>query len=373
MEVGDSDNYRQIDDALFKIANRLSKIPCLPKNLDEEKEKFFKDEHYHPKFKYEKPDSALEPIKLLLNKISIPNTLVGRVFSRKRDELIKICEMMQSVGTTKFSRYSKELLGFPNSDLVSKAKKLITIHDEPEKTFLSVNQTIVRLEKAMERYGFDWQVKQKDMASKACVNLTEKILYLKEGGFYTNKFVNRLIVHEIGTHIMRYENGLQQPYKIFSLGLTNYLGTEEGLAVANEERHGCLTRATLKTYAARVFAVNKALKCNFRETYNALLPFVGKDNAWEITMRVKRGVGDTFYPGAFTKDYLYLKGFFDIKNFLAKGGNLQDLYYGKIDLDHLEEIKKVPGMINPMFLAKMKHYVDYIKYPTKDDKDKKKN
>jgi len=362
-------NYKKIDDALFKIANRLSKIPCLPINLEVEREKFFKDSFYHPKFKYDKPDSSIDALKIILNKIKIPDTSLGKLLSKKQNELIKICDMMKSVGTSAFSRHSKELLGRPDSELVAKANKLIAIHDEPEKLFISTKQAIIHLKKSMDRYGFHWKIAEKEMAAKACVNLSSKTLFLKKGVFYTNKFLNRLVVHEIGTHIMRYENGLQQPYKIFSLGLTNYLGTEEGLAVVNEERHKCLTRATLKTYAARVFAVNKALKCNFRETYNALLPYVGKDNAWDITMRVKRGIGDTFFPGAFTKDYLYLKGYFDVKNFLKKGGNLYELYYGKIGLSDLPEMSKIEGMINPIFLSKMKHYTECISY-TGDDDDK---
>lgn len=364
-------DYEKIDDALFKIANKLSKVPCLPINLEEEKQKFFRDKFYHPKFKYEKPDEILEPIKIILNKIKTPDTPLGKIFSQKRDELIIICDLMKSVGTSNFTKYSKKLFDQPSDELVEKAKKLITIHDEPEKTYISVNQAKIRLEQAMEKYGFDWKVEEKEMVAKACVNITNKTLYLKKGDFFTNKFMNRLIVHEIGTHIMRYENGLQQPYKIFSLGLTNYLSTEEGLAVLNEERHSCLTKSTVKTYAARVFAVHKALKSNFRETFNALKEYVGDENAWDITLRVKRGIGDTFFPGAFTKDYLYLKGYFEIKEYLKKGGDIQDLYYGKINLGHLGEIRQVKGMINPLFLAKMKHYTKCISYKDNEDKTSK--
>ena len=150
------------------------------------------------------------------------------------------------------------------------------------------------------------------MASKACINKADKTLYIKKNSFFTGQFLKRLVVHEIGTHILRYENGLQQPFKIFSLGFADYLSTEEGLAVVNEEMHNCLTRSTLKTYAARVVAVSKALKCNFRETFNYLEPFVGKDNAFDITLRVKRGLGDTTWAGAFTKVMVYLKGYFEV-------------------------------------------------------------
>ena len=161
---------------------------------------------------------------------------------------------------------------------------------------------------------------------------------------------------------MRYENGKQQPYNIFSMGLTNYLGTEEGLAVVNEELNHCLTRATLKTYAARVIAVHKALKCTFRETYNYLVKYLGKENAFEVTLRAKRGIGNTFFPGAFTKDHLYLKGYIEVKKYLNNGGELRKLYYGKIGVKDIPIVETVPDLVNPLFLSKMKHYTKSMQY-----------
>ena len=355
-------DLKTVDDQLYKIANMLSRLPYLPNNLSEEKEKFFNSDRYNPTFRYEKEERNLEAIKQVLQSIKVGENSLCSLFKKKQAELSKIIDLMQSVGTRKFTEASKDLYGVPDEELVKKAWRLIGLHDLPEKTYISTGQARVHLEFAMQKYGFDWQVRQKDMASKACVSIKGKTLLIKKNSFFTKKFLNRLIVHEIGTHIMRYQNGLQQHYKIFSLGLTDYLGTEEGLAVVNEELNHCLTKATLKTYAARVIAVHKALKCTFRETYNYILPYVGKNNAFDITLRVKRGLGDTMFAGAFTKDYLYLKGYFEVRKFLQDGGEVKRLYYGKIGLKDLPVIEQIPNLINPLFMSKMKYYTKSDQY-----------
>jgi len=335
----------------------------LPKNLAEEKEKFINSSSYNPVFVYEKEGKNLEAIKKVLLSLEIDSTPIGMLFKKKQKELLEIIDMMQSIGTNKFTEASKSLYGIPDEILVKNAWRLVGLHDLPDKTYISTGQAKVHLQYAMQKYGFnEWQVKQKDMAAKACVSIKGKVLFIKKNSFYTKKFLNRLIVHEIGTHIMRHENGSQQPYKIFSLGLTNYLGTEEGLAVVNEELNKCLTKATLKTYAARVIAVHKALKCTFRETFNYIKPYVGKDNAFDITLRVKRGLGNTFFPGAFTKDHLYLKGYFHVRKFIQDGGEIRRLYYGKIGIKDLPVVEQVPNLTNPLFMSQMKHYTKSIQF-----------
>lgn len=355
-------NYEKIDAILYKIAYKLSSIPYLPSNYQKEKEKFLKSKNYNPNFKYPKPNVDLAGIKRILLSLDIGADSIGQIFNDKRSELIKIIEMMQAMGTEKFTEISQSLYGVPNKSLVSLAWQLMNLHDLPDNVFLSTSQVVTRLDYALRRYGFNWNIKEKEMVSKACVNITNRTLYIKKDSFFTNKFVNRLIVHEIGTHILRYENGARQPYKIFSLGLKNYLGTEEGLAVVNEELHNCLTRSTLKTYAARVIAVHKALKCTFRETFDYIAPYVGEDNAFDITLRVKRGLGNTRWAGAFTKDYLYLKGFIAVREFINNGGEIRKLYYGKVGVADLKKVEKIPGLINPLFFSTMKYYTDYIRY-----------
>lgn len=355
-------DYTNIDAELCGVAKKLSQLPCLPKNLDSERERFFKDTSYNPHFTYDIDKRPLLKAKQDLEKINIPDTSIGQLFQKKREELLTIISMMLNIGTRGFSEHSLTLYGQPNDELVDRAWKLIRLHDAEETMYVSSQTAIVHLTHAMKRYGCSWDVREKDMAARACVDLSNTCLLIKKDSFFTKKFIARLIVHEIGTHIVRYENGTHQPYQIFSHGFSGYLGTEEGLAVLNEELNNCLTRATIKTYAARVIAVHKGLQCTFRETYNYLMPYVGKENAFEVTLRVKRGIGNTLYPGAFTKDHLYLDGYFKVKRYMQRGGELRRLYYGKIGLEDLAAVEKIPGLVNPLFLSNMKHYTKQINY-----------
>lgn len=353
-----------IDTKLCSVAQKLSQLPCLPKNLETERSRFFNDASgtYNPVFSYEVDRASLLAAKKELEQLSINTTGIGALFEKKRQELLTIIAMMLSIGTRSFSEHAITLYNKPDDDLVDRAWKLIRLHDSEERTYVPAHIAMVHLQHAMKKYGCSWDVQEKDMAARACVDLSNKRLLIKKHSFFTKKFIARLIVHEIGTHIVRYQNGTHQPYKIFSHGLSGYLGTEEGLAVLNEELNNCLTRATIKTYAARVIAVHKGLQCTFRETYNYLMPYVGKENAFEVTLRVKRGIGNTFYPGAFTKDHLYLDGYFKVKRYMQRGGELRRLYYGKIGLDDLAAVEKIPGLVNPLFLSNMKHYTKQIHY-----------
>jgi hypothetical protein len=101
------------------------------------------------------------------------------------------------------------------------------------------------------------------------------------------------------------------------------------------------------------------LKSSFRETYNELRKHFNVDTAWRLTLRAKRGLSDTTLPGGLTKDINYLKGYLEIKKFLKDGGDMNKLYYGKIGVQHVSLLDKIPGLINPKFLP-MFRYTNYL-------------
>ncbi len=51
-----------------------------------------------------------------------------------------------------------------------------------------------------------------------------------------------MLRHEIDCHVLRSENGKQQPFKIFNYGFPNYLETEEGYAIYMVNQLGIKTR-----------------------------------------------------------------------------------------------------------------------------------
>ena len=113
-------------------------------------------------------------------------------------------------------------------------------------------------------------------------NITKEIVYLisldieehwrtfrKEDQFI--KKISGTIAHEIETHAFTAMNGALQPYKIFQRGLADYLMTEEGLAVYNQEKTE--SSETIKKYwpASSVIGIYRAMHGSFADTYAEVL------------------------------------------------------------------------------------------------------
>ena len=56
---------------------------------------------------------------------------------------------------------------------------------------------------------------------------------IKSGAEIYEKELPAILAHEIGTHLVRYQNGVKNELKIFRSGTGYYLTDEEGLAVYN--------------------------------------------------------------------------------------------------------------------------------------------
>jgi uncharacterized protein (TIGR02421 family) len=163
-----------------------------------------------------------------------------------------------------------------------------------------------------------------------------------------------LINHEVGTHLLTYFNGKAQRFHQLYTGLGKYDELQEGLAVLGEYLTGGLTAGRLRTLAARVMAVKCLTEgASFVDVFNMLNKDYGfsKKASYQITMRVFRG-------GGLTKDALYLHGLLKILRFIGRGGDLDELYVGKIATHHVPLIKElkwrrvlVPMPLRPRFLG----------------------
>ena len=165
--------------------------------------------------------------------------------------------------------------------------------------------------------------------------------------------VEALIQHEVGTHIVTYENGLVQPLLLMSAGLPGYEQTQEGLAMFAEYICGGLEANRLRTVAARIIAVDMMTRgADFVEVFRRVnreieLPAA---SAWSVTMRVMRGGGST-------KDAIYLRGLMDVLGHVASGHPLEPLLVGKIAIEHVPLIEELlwrqvlkPARLRPRWL-----------------------
>lgn len=359
-------NAKLFNKLMERIDKKLPFMGMNPVNEASEKKRFFKEKDYNPVFKYKKASSC-EKLLSKASALEIPDSSIRALLMQRLEKFKRTNAMLQNLGKDEFTYFSKGIFGKPSPELVSKAYEILKMEHEKEEQNVESKKVFKVMKQTLESLGLKgWKVDYKKMTSNAAVISSRKQIYVKKGSKVSEGFLKRVIAHEIGTHVFRSINGESQPYRMFLTGLPNYLTTEEGLAVNIEEMHDCLRASTLRAYAGRVIAINSSLQKGFRGVYDELRNHFDDDFAWRLTIRAKRGLRDTSKTGAYTKDYLYLEGYYKVKGFLQKEGDggLRKLYYGKIGIEHIPLLSQIEGLKEPLFVPnseEFKKVVDEIK------------
>lgn len=350
-------NYNEIDEKMYEIEQQIKLLHHLkPINLNEELEKCRYNKNYNPEFYY--PELHFNPFELrrALNDIRIDDVSpLAKIFIDKKSEIALKINLLEHIATSRFTDSSIELYGKPDSELLQ------AVRDEMEKMpkefdreaeSITVEMVVPRFEKVFKRYELKgWKVKVVDKLVSDCIAGKKNTLFIRSGARFGEKRLQTLIAHEIETHIISAENGKRQPYKIFNRGTANYLITQEGLAVYNQNRY--LSDKDEKWYwsMSNVIATDIALNGSFADVVAGMMDLgFTHERALRIAVKCKRGLENTALPGAFTKDIVYYKGYLEVKDFIEKGGKIKDLYYGKININDLEVVKKIPGIKKPHLL-----------------------
>lgn len=299
-----------------------------------------------PQFSYRliSLDPELEKRKLFNIPIeNIEHPTLAFLLRDKRMELEKQLTMLEERGTKKFMHTSQSIYGEIDNDLKSAAISLLTDEIPNEQTEYNTVNAVdfaraadLELEKYREHFPqLKLRVKVKDNVSGLIVSASE--LSVGKDLNISEKRVEALIQHEVGTHILTYCNGHAQPLKLMYAGFAGYEQLQEGIAVLSEFLVGGLDMNRLKLLAARVIAVDALITgADFIETYNLLRNKYGFSarTSFGIAMRVHRG-------GGYTKDAIYLKGVIQVLNFIKEGGDITHLYGGKFALEHLPLIEEL--------------------------------
>jgi len=353
---------QKIDDVLFEINKQINLTNLYPINLDEEKENFLKDGDYNPQFEYSDPGINFKEFYKKIKSLKYKETIMDRILKEKAKETYYFLKLIENIGKKSFTKYSIKIYGRPDSNLLKTAKKLSSYDDskiyEPKRRTSTYN-AVLKFRKIFKELNLKWEVEEKDIASKAMVIPSRRKLIIKNNRNFSRREIRRFTVHEIYTHVLRTEFGLIQPYKIFSIGLAGYESTEEGLSLYKEKKAGLLDKKSLKGYSSRVLSVDKALNGSFRDVYNFLTDLFDKEKAWDLSVRVKRGIKNTRESGAFTKDILYLKGYLEVSNFIKNQSGLHLLHYGKIGVKDALLIPSIEGLNNPFIILK-KHFKKHM-------------
>lgn len=170
----------------------------------------------------------------------------------------------------------------------------------------------------------DWTVRlDPEMAAGMAVLSARRLVSIRPDVQVPAETLLRLAVHEIGTHVFRWENA-RRGAALLCLQLSGHSGTEEGFATWHEMN--AVPGAVLhRRFPLRVVAVDAALRGGFVEVVRELTAFTEVRSAFEIAVRAKRGLIDTAAPGGFVKDHVYLGGLREVERYLAAAPGDYDL------------------------------------------------
>jgi uncharacterized protein (TIGR02421 family) len=258
------------------------------------------------------------------------------LFKAKRDEIARQVTALEDRDTTRFVYGSLQLYGGIAQPLVSAAEELLEIIPGQAPSTRSVTAGVfaeaARAE--VDRYravypGFPSHIEVRDDISELMVSFGR--LLIPAAATIRADRVEALLHHEVGTHVVTYQNGARQPLTLLTIGLPGYDETQEGLAVLAEYLTGGLDPRRLRVLAARVVAIAEMLDgAEFMEIFESLRTDHGipARTAWSIAIRVVVGGGSV-------KDAIYLRGITRLLDTLAEGTSLDVLFVGKLALDHV--------------------------------------
>jgi len=289
---------------------------------------------------------------------NITDPALHTLFRAKRDEIARQITALEDRDTSRFVYASLQLYGGIAQPLASAAEELLeTIPAEaPSTPSVTAGAFADAAREEFDRYravypDFPARVEVRDDISELMVSFGR--LLIPEAAALRADRVEPLLHHEIGTHVVTYQNGARQPLTLLTVGLPGYDETQEGLAVLAEYLTGGLDPRRLRVLAARVVAIGKMLDgAGFLQIFDSLRSEhrIPARTAWSIAIRVVLGGGSV-------KDAIYLRGITRILEALADDCSLDVLFVGKLSLDQVPMIQDLldrevlqPPWVRPRWL-----------------------
>lgn len=301
-----------------------------------------------PAFRYR--PLVVDPVVLKRNLYKAPverveDPALGLVFREKLDEIDRQITMLQDRNTSRFMHESIQLFGAVDDDLYNLANDLLDrISPRSREEASSGHLDAETFAEHARREISLLQLQMPNVTARVEVRPDVTGLLVSQGNLLISSHsripvsrLEALLQHEVGTHVLTYQNGRAQKLRLLSTGLAGYDSLQEGLAVLAEYLVGGLSRSRLRLLAARVIAVRCLLDgATFIETFRKLHQEhgVSSRSAFTVTVRV-------FRSGGLTKDAVYLRGLVQILDYSGRGGELDPLFVGKIATEHIPFIKEL--------------------------------
>jgi uncharacterized protein (TIGR02421 family) len=342
---------RQCDQRLAAISNRFDLLlHVTPVNVSQAWQQFQRCRFQKPPEFHYRP-RAIDPSLMKRELFSIPvehieDPTLSQIYLQKQQELDRQISLVADRNTPNFLHGSRQLFGELEASLLQQAEQMLSqimphSRDDRRSELMPVEQFSKLAEQEM------LYLKTQDRTFYSRVEVRDDItgILVSKGNFLIGRDARvpkaraeAALAHEIGTHVLTYHNGRQQPLHEFYAGMTNYEPMQEGLAVLAEYLVGGMSRPRLRLLAGRVVAVEMIQQgAEFIEAFVTLHDeyAFSQHEAFTIAMRVYRG-------GGYTKDAVYLRGLIAVMQLLASGVELEELLLGKISLEQqplVEELR----------------------------------
>jgi uncharacterized protein (TIGR02421 family) len=330
-----TENDLALDRELAQICGLIPLLRLLtPINVPEARAKFLAGDP-EPEFTYrDLPDlPAIKDQVDALSSQSADDPVIAHLAEALIQELNIRLHLLAHRGQENFFLDSVELFGHVEEETLNLAHAILErkpITPTRDRT-ISAEEFATAARKEISRYRTSYpEVRAEVRVSETTAGVMVEAgnLFIGKDTKFSEGRVIPLLQHEVGTHIVTFENGLNQPLHILSLGLAHYDELQEALGVLAEHLAGGLAPGRLRILAYRVVAAHlRAQDASFRETFEELLRLgCSRGSAFTTTMRAYRS-------GGMTKDAIYLRGLVRLLALLKEGGELEPLYIGKISFE----------------------------------------
>lgn len=334
---------KEADQLLGEIYDNLNFLHYLnPINTEEELAKWGDNPDHMPQLSYRPLPASYKSIKSELQTIPEFESDIGKLITKRAKEMLTQLALLESIGSDDHLYYSRELFRPLTALEKSTAKKIIDQSIEklpPGESMLDADAIKSLFNQQIKELGLiKWKTKVEKTHSTNIRIKSNHTIGIPENKKASIRRVKQLIAHEIMAHALTRDRGEKQQWHIFSYGFPQYIYTQEGLAVTHEIKATPEYRNQILYRTARdAFLVEEANRVSGKELMKLLLSIFSPSKAWQVFIRLKRGITNTHAIGGSGRDSVYFIGLQQIEHLESLD---KILYSGRVEVGELKIASK---------------------------------